>query len=60
VARLSQDERQRLIADFLDAVFGGQDAEPSFAGFRRSMIPELPDDPEAGQVQAWAKLAELP
>src|ERR1700728_391367 len=59
LARLSQDERQRLIGDFLDAVFGGQDSEPSFAGFRRSMTPELPDDPEAGQVQAWAELAEL-
>jgi hypothetical protein len=36
-AGLSQDERQRLIGDFLDAVFGGQDAEPSFAGIRRSV-----------------------
>jgi len=54
LARLSQDERQRLIGDFLDAVFGGQDAEPAFAGIRRSMTLELPDDPEAEQVQAWA------
>ena len=59
LARLSQDERQRLIGDFLDAVFGGQDAEPAFAGIRRSMTPELPDDPEAEQVHAWAELAEL-
>ena len=59
LAGLSQDERQRLIGDFLDAVFGGQDAPPSFAGIRRSMTPELPDDPEAEQVQAWAELAEL-
>jgi DNA-binding transcriptional MerR regulator len=59
LARLSQDERQRLIGDFLDAVFGGQDAQPAFAGVRRSMTPELPDDPEAEQVQAWAELAEL-
>jgi DNA-binding transcriptional MerR regulator len=59
LAGLSQDERQRLIGGFLDAVFGGQDAEPSFAGIRRSMTPELPDDPEAEQVQAWAELAEL-
>ena len=59
LARLSEDERQRLIGDFLDAVFGGEDAEPSFAGVRRSMTPELPDDPEAEQVQAWAELAEL-
>src|SRR3984885_16055168 len=59
LARLSQGERQRLIGDFLDAVFGGQDAQPAFAGVRRSMTPELPDDPEAEQVQAWAALAEL-
>jgi DNA-binding transcriptional MerR regulator len=59
LARLSQDERQRLIGDFLDAVFGDLSAEPSVAGIRCSMTPELPDDPEAEQVQAWAELAEL-
>ena len=32
LARLSQDERQRLIGDFLDAVFGRQDAEPCIRG----------------------------
>ena len=59
LARLSEDERQRLIGDFLDAVFGDLGAEPSFAAVRRSMTPELPDDPEAEQVEAWAELAEL-
>jgi DNA-binding transcriptional MerR regulator len=59
LARLSENERQRLIGDFLDAVFGGHDLDPSFAGIRRSMTPELPEDPEAEQVQAWAELAEL-
>jgi hypothetical protein len=59
LARLSEDERQRLIGDFLDAVFGDLGAEPSITGIRRSMTPELPDDPEAEQVQAWAELAEL-
>jgi DNA-binding transcriptional MerR regulator len=59
LARLSEDERQRLIGDFLDAVFGDLVAEPPFAAVRRSMTPELPDDPEAEQVQAWAELAEL-
>lgn len=59
LARLSADERQHLIGDFLDAVFGDLGAEPSFAAIRRSMTPELPDDPEAEQVQAWAELAEL-
>jgi DNA-binding transcriptional MerR regulator len=59
LARLSEDERHRLIGDFLDAVFGDLGAEPSFAGIRRSMTPELPDAPEAEQVQAWAELAGL-
>ena len=59
LARLSEDERQRLIGDFLDAVFGDLGAEPSFTGIRCSMTPELPDDPVAEQVQAWAELAEL-
>jgi len=59
LARLSEDERQRLIGDFLDAVFGDLGAEPSVTGVRRSMTPELPDDPVAEQVQAWAELAEL-
>jgi DNA-binding transcriptional MerR regulator len=59
LARLSEDERQRLIGDFLDAVFGDLGVEPSFAGVRCSMTPELPDDPEPEQVQAWVELAEL-
>jgi DNA-binding transcriptional MerR regulator len=59
LARLSEDERQRLIGDFLNSVFGELDTESPFAGIRRSMTPELPDDPEAEQVQAWVELAEL-
>ncbi|GGR01462.1 MerR family transcriptional regulator [Streptomyces pilosus] len=59
LAQLSEDERGRLIGDFLDAVFGGLDAVPAFAGVMRSMTPELPDNPEAEQVQAWVELAEM-
>jgi DNA-binding transcriptional MerR regulator len=59
LAQLSEDERRRLIGDFLDAVFGGLDATPAFAGAMRSMTPELPDNPEAEQVQAWVELAEM-
>ncbi|MEU0033458.1 MerR family transcriptional regulator [Streptomyces sp. NPDC006333] len=59
LAQLSEDERRQLIGDFLDAVFGGVDANPAFAGVIRSMTPELPDDPEAEQVQAWVELAEM-
>ncbi|MFE6131601.1 MerR family transcriptional regulator [Streptomyces sp. NPDC056437] len=59
LAQLSENERRRLIGDFLDAVFGGLDAAPAFAGVMRSMTPELPDNPEAEQVQAWVELAEM-
>ncbi|MFB7651802.1 MULTISPECIES: MerR family transcriptional regulator [unclassified Streptomyces] len=59
LAQLSEDERRRLIGDFLDAVFGGLDAAPAFAGVMRTMTPELPDNPEAEQVQAWVELAEM-
>ncbi|MGP3973502.1 MerR family transcriptional regulator [Streptomyces sp. 8N114] len=59
LARLSEDERSRLIGDFLDAVFGGLDAAPACAGVRRSMTPELPHNPKTEQVQAWVELAEM-
>ncbi|GAA3642704.1 MerR family transcriptional regulator [Nonomuraea antimicrobica] len=57
LARLSEDERHRLIDDFLHAAFGATD--PVLAGVMRSMTPELPDDPEPEQVEAWIELAEL-
>ncbi|MGX6606572.1 MerR family transcriptional regulator [Micromonosporaceae bacterium Da 78-11] len=56
LARLSADERRRLTADFFDDVFGGLRPEP---GVLRSMTPQLPDDPDAEQVQAWVELATL-
>ncbi|MCX5199242.1 MerR family transcriptional regulator [Streptomyces sp. NBC_00249] len=59
LARLSEAERQRLVDDFLDAAFGGVSADPAFAGIRRSMTPELPEDPGPEQVRAWVELAEL-
>ena len=59
LARLSEDERRRLIGDFLDTAFSDLDADPAFPGITRSMTPELPDDPEAEQVEAWVELAEL-
>ncbi|MGW3493824.1 MerR family transcriptional regulator [Streptomyces sp. NPDC001020] len=59
LAQHSEDERRRLIGDFLETVFGDLDTTPGFAGVMRTMTPELPDDPEAEQVQAWMELAEL-
>ncbi|MEV0172129.1 MerR family transcriptional regulator [Streptomyces sp. NPDC050803] len=59
LAQLSEDERRRLIGDFLDGAFGGLGADSAFAGVRRSMTPELPDNPEVEQVRAWVEWAEL-
>ncbi|GAA4598866.1 MerR family transcriptional regulator [Planotetraspora phitsanulokensis] len=59
LAKLSEDERRRLTGDFLDSVFGGLIEEPGFTGIMRSMTPELPDDADAEQVEAWVELAEL-
>jgi DNA-binding transcriptional MerR regulator len=59
LARLAEDERRRLIDEFLDAAFTGLTADPGLAGIRRSLTPELPDDAGADQVEAWVELAEL-
>lgn len=59
LARLTEAERRRLTDDFLDAVFTGLDGGPRHAGARRSMAPELPDDPTEEQLEAWVELAEL-
>ncbi|MGW1405001.1 MerR family transcriptional regulator [Streptomyces sp. NPDC002403] len=59
LAGLSEHERRHLIDDFLTTAFGGPDAAPGFAGIMRSMTPELPENPETEQVEAWIELAGL-
>jgi DNA-binding transcriptional MerR regulator len=59
LAKLFDDERQRLIANFIEDTFGGLDANADFVDIMRSVMPELPDDPEPDQVEAWVDLAEL-
>ncbi|KKK05437.1 MerR family transcriptional regulator [Micromonospora sp. HK10] len=59
LARLSAEERRRLVEEFLDDTLGDPAADPAFAGIRNSLTPELPDDPEPEQVEAWLELAEL-
>ncbi|WP_433721170.1 MerR family transcriptional regulator [Actinoplanes sp. CA-051413] len=56
LAGLGERERRALIDDFLGQVFGGLDG---FAGIARSLTPELPDDPEPAQLEAWIELAGL-
>ncbi|WP_063022071.1 MerR family transcriptional regulator [Nocardia niwae] len=56
---LSAAERHRLIEDFVQATFGGLDANPELAELIRTTLPDLPDDPTPAQVTAWVELAEL-
>ncbi|ONI68341.1 hypothetical protein BWI15_35655 [Kribbella sp. ALI-6-A] len=56
-ARMSETERTALVDEFLTAVF--ERADPSLAAARRSMVPELPDEPTDAQIAAWADLVEL-
>jgi len=56
---LSADQRQLLFAEFVDAAFGDLAAIAEFAGPIRSMTPQLPQDPDTAQLQAWIELVEL-
>ena len=59
LVKLSDEERRRIIHDFIDETFGGLDVIPEFVAMMRSAMPELPDDPAPEQVDAWVELAEL-
>jgi len=59
LTQLSDDQRRRIIEEFVDDVFGGLDADPGVVGKMRAASPDLPDDPTDEQVQAWIELAEL-
>jgi DNA-binding transcriptional MerR regulator len=59
LAHISDDERKRIVGEFLDEVLGGLEIEPGLEARLRSGLPELPDDPTPEQVEAWVELAEL-
>lgn len=59
LARLSEEERQAILDDFFEEVFGGLDLEPGFEQGMRSVRIELPDDPTTEQLEAWIELANL-
>ncbi|RFU36993.1 MerR family transcriptional regulator [Actinomadura logoneensis] len=59
LARSSAEERNAIIHEFIDATFRGLDGNPAFVAMMRSAMPELPDDPEPEQVEAWIELADL-
>ncbi len=59
LARLSGEERQRIVDEFLDHVFDGLDVDPGIVARMRGTRPALPADPTPAQVDAWIELAEL-
>ncbi|WP_329567054.1 MerR family transcriptional regulator [Kitasatospora sp. NBC_01266] len=59
LAKLTDQERRRLINDFIDEAFEGLDVGPEFIAKMRAAMPELPDDPSPEQTEAWVELAEL-
>ncbi|MER5264166.1 MerR family transcriptional regulator [Actinosynnema sp. NPDC002837] len=59
LAKLSEDGRRQLVGEFLDHAFGDVADDPAFVGIMRSMTPELPEQPEVAQVEAWLELARL-
>ncbi|MDX3368784.1 MerR family transcriptional regulator [Streptomyces sp. ME02-6987-2C] len=58
IARLTSDERRRLIADFIAALEAGTPHARDAAALRTA-LPELPDEPSDAQLAAWVELAEL-
>ena len=54
---LTAAERQRILDDYLDAVFGDQ--PDAVADKLRMGAPELPEDPTPDQVAAWVELLQL-
>jgi DNA-binding transcriptional MerR regulator len=62
LSRLSAQERQQLIDEFVDRAFAEAPPGEAVNGIARSMrqLPaDLPDDPDQEQVDAWVELAEL-
>ncbi|MEU4114545.1 MerR family transcriptional regulator [Kitasatospora sp. NPDC028055] len=62
LARLTEDERGRLVGEFLAAVFGAaavSGAEGRWGGVAMSLTPRLPEQPSDEQVEAWVELALL-
>ena len=59
LARMSDEERQRILDDFFEEVFGPYELDPQFEQQMRSVRIELPDDPTTEQLEAWVELAKL-
>ncbi|PJE98322.1 MerR family transcriptional regulator [Streptomyces carminius] len=59
LARLSTDERRKIVEDFMKEVSGELEGAPDMGERLRRSPLELPDNPSAEQVDAWLELAEL-
>ncbi|MFJ6700614.1 MerR family transcriptional regulator [Streptomyces sp. NPDC091272] len=59
LARLSATERERIVEEFKEEVFGALDVDPHLRERLRAFRVDLPDDPTPGQADAWIELAEL-
>lgn len=62
LARLSAEQRQQMIDEFVDTTFADIDPDAPGTGIGQAMrtLPaQLPDDPSTEQVEAWIELAEL-
>ena len=59
LTQLSDAERRWMIEDFLDDVFRGLDLDPKFEQGMRNAMPDLPEEPNTAQLEAWVELAEL-
>ncbi|MFD5828819.1 MerR family transcriptional regulator [Lentzea sp. NPDC060358] len=56
---MSDEDRERLLDEFWTEVTDGLTVHPAFVEHLHRMRPELPWEPETGQLQAWIELADL-
>ncbi|GHJ53005.1 MerR family transcriptional regulator [Nonomuraea sp. TT08I-71] len=59
LARLSVEQRQHIIEDFVARTFAGIEGGDGVAAAMWRLPIDLPDDPTPEQVDAWVELAEL-
>ncbi|MEU5306135.1 hypothetical protein ACH4YO_40265, partial [Streptomyces noursei] len=57
-ARLTAEERRRIVADVIDDALDGVPA-PAYRSGLLAATPDLPDDPTPDQLHAWNELALL-
>ncbi|MBV9845151.1 MAG: MerR family transcriptional regulator, partial [Kutzneria sp.] len=58
LARMTEEERQRILDEFWHEVSVGLDVSDS-AAWMRTVRANLPDDPTVEQVEAWIEFVEL-